>query len=493
MVLTLAVGLFAASSARAQTCTVTDNSDSTTDTGSLRYCVNNATSGETISFSGALNGQTITLISTNGPLGIGTNLTIQGPGANLLTISGANAVGVFQINSGTVSISGLTIANGSSQGSGAIYNLGTLTLNNSTVSGNSVIGDGGGIYSDGGTVTLNNSTVSGNSATGDGGGIFSYGGKLTVSNSTVSGNSAARLGGGIFTINSTATVSNNTLSGNIANSGGGIFLVGQLTVTQSTFSGNSATTGGGIATSLGSVVVSNSIMLAGDTCSGTGCPTNGTSGNVVGVSTANLLPLGNYGGPTQTMLPLPGSPAICAGSIALVPAGVTTDQRGFPPIASCVDAGAVQTNYLTVTTLADATDGSPDCYYGTGSAACSLRDAMNAGNTAGKADIAFAASLNGGTITLASALPAITGQMNLIGPGANNLTVSGNDSTSVGSIFTVNSSAEAFLYGLTIANAHALGNGGGTNNSGALTVSNSTFSPAIEQVPTAAAYTTALR
>ena len=69
----------------------------------------------------------------------------------------------------------------------------------------------------------------------------------------------------------------------------------------------------------------------------------------------NLTPLGNYGGPTQTMLPQPGSAAICGGIAANIPAGVTTDQRGYPienttypgysSSTPCVDSGAVQTNY----------------------------------------------------------------------------------------------------------------------------------------------------
>ncbi|WP_433969590.1 Ig-like domain repeat protein [Tunturiibacter gelidiferens] len=70
-----------------------------------------------------------------------------------------------------------------------------------------------------------------------------------------------------------------------------------------------------------------------------------------------LAPLGNYGGPVQTMLPLPGSAAICAGSAALLPLRLTTDQRGFARTTNysinetptvCVDAGAVQTNYQSV-------------------------------------------------------------------------------------------------------------------------------------------------
>ncbi len=64
-------------------CTVTDNSDSPTDTGSLRYAINNAPSGTTIEFA-----RSVTNISlSNGELDITTNLDIQGPGSSKLTIS----------------------------------------------------------------------------------------------------------------------------------------------------------------------------------------------------------------------------------------------------------------------------------------------------------------------------------------------------------------------------------------------------------------------
>ncbi len=115
-------------------CSVTDTSDDPNDTGSLRFCVSNVASGGTITFASSLNGQTITLNPASGPLPISTSLTIQGPGSNLLTISGGNAVQVFNIASGTVSISGLTVAEGSGSNGGGIYNGGALTLSNSTIS-----------------------------------------------------------------------------------------------------------------------------------------------------------------------------------------------------------------------------------------------------------------------------------------------------------------------------------------------------------------------
>ena len=80
----------------------------------------------------------LTLTNTNA----GVTVSIQGPGANLLTISGGDAVQVFVINHGvTASISGLTVANGYGN-VGGIQNLGTLTVSNSTFSGNSVVGGG---------------------------------------------------------------------------------------------------------------------------------------------------------------------------------------------------------------------------------------------------------------------------------------------------------------------------------------------------------------
>jgi len=55
-----------------------------------------------------------------------------------------------------------------------------------------------------------------------------------------------------------------------------------------------------------------------------------------------VAPLGNYGGPTQTMPPLPGSPAIDAGSDSITNL-YTTDQRGQPRLSSVqVDIGAVE-------------------------------------------------------------------------------------------------------------------------------------------------------
>jgi hypothetical protein len=77
--------------------------------------------------------------------------------------------------------------------------------------------------------------------------------------------------------------------------------------------------------------------------------TNGANGNKVGVTNPKLSALGNFGGPTQTMYPLAGSPALAAGSTALIPAGFTTDQRGLPRVVNGkVDIGSVEFSQIVI-------------------------------------------------------------------------------------------------------------------------------------------------
>jgi hypothetical protein len=191
--------------------------------GTLRGEIAVAQSGDTIVFDPSLDGQTISLLDLQ--LEINKNLTIQGPGAGLLAISGDGRSRVFQVDAGAnVTISGLTIERGNSLAAtpylagdytspptngagGGILNLGTLTLSGCTVTGNNTAASdgpwpyanwGGGIYNDG-TLTLSGCTVTGNSAGvagysrySKGGGIFNdTQGKLTILSSTVQNNTAA--------------------------------------------------------------------------------------------------------------------------------------------------------------------------------------------------------------------------------------------------------------------------------------------------------------
>jgi len=150
--------LASASLVDAATWTVSITSDS--GTGSLRQAVLDAASGDTIVFDPSLNDTTITL--TSGEIVVNTSLTMTGPGATLLTVSGNNASRVFHFTGGVSTISGLTIAQGHAAG------------------GNGVAGDGGGGGGGGmgaglladanATVSIQDLIFSGNAVTGGSGG-----------------------------------------------------------------------------------------------------------------------------------------------------------------------------------------------------------------------------------------------------------------------------------------------------------------------------------
>jgi hypothetical protein len=361
----------------------------TTPCKTIGHAISLSASGDTIMVAGA---------TYTEHLAIGFGLNVIGAGANTTIIDGGGSGGVVTISSTAhVSLSRMTIRNGKAVDGGGINNSGTLTLNNSAVTGNlagqwgggiynkgalmiaksTLRGNrasfvcttsvchtnGGGIFNDTGTLSLNNSTVSGNSASpscqgrglcvGDGGGIFNNNGTMTISNGTISKNSANESGG--IDNRGTLTISNSTVSGNTADFnrgnafGGGISNGGKLEINNTTISGNSAlgslgSFGGGIngtATLQNSIVANNT---SGGNCSGTiisngfNLSSDGTC-NLNGPGDMNntnalLGPLQNNGGPTQTMALPSGSPAIDAGN----PSGCTdgqghllkTDQRGLP-------------------------------------------------------------------------------------------------------------------------------------------------------------------
>ena len=122
-----------------------------------------------------------------------------------------------------------------------------------------------------------------------------------------------------------------------------------MTLGNTLVAGNTATTGWPDVGRVTGVFVSSGNNLIGNT---DGSNTAWTGSDLTGTGAAPLLPviaaLGNYGGPTQTMPLLPGSPAIDAGSNALIPGGVTTDQRGDSRIVnSTVDIGAFESSGFT--------------------------------------------------------------------------------------------------------------------------------------------------
>jgi len=313
--------------------------------------------------------QTITLDGTGLP-NITNNMTIVGPGADQLTIDAAGQSYIFATVSGTVSISGLTLTNGSNGNEGgAIFNSANLTLTDAVLSNNTG-GYGGGLAEEGGSATLMNVTLQNNTANqGWGGGVYNDGGSVTLDNVSLIDNTAAAMGGGIYS-DDQATLVNVTVAGNYsAVEGGGVFNdEGSMTLVNATITNNSAPLAGGIGTDANTITLTNTIVVGNTDNSGpsdivnewggiefgnvtgsynligadlSGQLTNGVNGNQVGVTNALLGTLGNYGGDAPTIPLLPGSPAIDAGTSG--PGIPTTDQRGVSrPQGAANDIGAFE-------------------------------------------------------------------------------------------------------------------------------------------------------
>src|SRR5258706_4444683 len=244
--------------------TLVDTNDGVCDASScsLREAIANATSGNTVTFASGLSG---TIVLTNGELAISTNLTITGPGAKALAISGNNSSRVFNITSGTVTLANMTIRNGQVTGNigGGIRNLATLTIIGSEIAYNTA-DSGAGIYSNG-PLNIYSSTLANNTATnGSGGGLYVDSGAVAIKNSTISNNSttSGSTGGGIsvFGANSfvitNSTIADNRNAINSNNIGGNIFMAVQIDmqntiVADSQFASAQAIAGSGRIHSLG--------------------------------------------------------------------------------------------------------------------------------------------------------------------------------------------------------------------------------------------------
>ena len=243
----------------------------------------------------------------NGLPSITSEITINGHQSTIRRLEGSAPFRIFHVaKDGQLVLRRLSVENGLLKGGisrqeengGGIFNHGELTLEESTVSGNTAsIGSGGGISNWDSSATLINSTVSGNTAS-KGGGISNWDSSATFTNSTISGNTAFWYGAGIYNSNSSATLTNSTVSRNTgAWSGGGILSLGDssVTITNSTMSGNTANWGGGISNWDSSATFTNS------TVSGNTAVWNG--GGIYNIdSSATLLTNSTVSGNTVTFL-----------------------------------------------------------------------------------------------------------------------------------------------------------------------------------------------
>ena len=300
---------------------------------------------------------------------------------NSATVEGGAISAAFQ----DTTLNDCVLAGNAAGRGGAVHHGGTVTINRSVINANRTFdgafqadsGAGGGISSVNGALTITRSLISSNvtgrggdggfgGAAGYGGGLFKSAGAATITDSTFVRNSTGAGGrgsgfdglggtggdGGAIRVQDNASVllRNSTLAGNRTGGGGyagdgaAVSVRGTLTLVHATVSDNrtgespNGGNGGGLWFGDGAILLTNSIVagnvaLADYDISG---PFTAAASLVGG--DVLLAPLGYYGGPTPTMLPLRGSPAIDAAT-----AGLSADQRGYSrPAGSGPDIGAVE-------------------------------------------------------------------------------------------------------------------------------------------------------
>ncbi len=282
----------------------------------------------------------------------------MGSGA-ALTIIDANGIDrAFDVPTGaSLTIADLTIRNGgNTPEGGAIRSAGSLTLQRTVLETNSA-NNGGAILSQG-PLLVEDSSFRQNQAT-YGGALYHGGNTATVTRSTFADNHAdANSGGALYSVEGTLALVNVTVSGNTAGKSGGGLATGTgtgpvVSIVSSTFAGNASPTGGAIRVWRGSVTLQNTIVAyspSGDNCSqhpqsfllsaGYNLTSDSTCqpvgpGDQSGVDPL-LGPLQDNGGPTATHQPLPGSPAIDAGTCDGVPPSTSAGSPGrkAPPVIS---------------------------------------------------------------------------------------------------------------------------------------------------------------
>jgi hypothetical protein len=290
---------------------------------------------------------TITLSSE---LLVTESVAITGPGARSLTVSGNNATRILELDNVSakdVTLTDMTFAAANASGNGgAILNGGgNLLLQRMRITGNTASGEGGAIYNayfaPGNVLTIEDSELSGNHANKEGA-IYFIGYQLRISNSTLSGNSATDSVGAIGLQFGDAVIRNSSIVGNSANFVGGIQAQDSQLVLESTIlAQNTDSTGTNDINRTGSGTTSASNSLFSEDVNATSVINGTNSANLIGVA-PQLGPLANNGGPTNSHIPLAGSPAVGAGSNSQ---NYAYDQRGsgYPRDAGgAVDIGAIQ-------------------------------------------------------------------------------------------------------------------------------------------------------
>ncbi len=364
-------------------------------------------------------------VVSQGELMLSSAMTITGAGASSALIDAQNASRILHVATGSaVSVTGVTLENGNSAGSGggALVDTGAaLTISACTLAGNSAaIGGGGGGIEDEGNVTVQDCTLSSNHAA-NGGGIqlqdTGSGAALTVTRSTLVANTATSVGGAIDATSGasrTLSISDSTIAANSGMAaGGGLALSASsspLTIEGDTISGNFSNSGGDVSVTSAAPQFENTIVADGHgpgaDCDapvasaghnledGAGCGFTGP-GDQRGLD-PKLGTLGDNGGPTQTMALLPGSPAVNAGASRCDP----NDQRGVSrPEGGVCDIGAYE--------LAPPVGGFASVLSLTASAATIIVSAGNPDIQPGAISLQYGTTNGYGATTTAQSLPSL--------------------------------------------------------------------------------------
>lgn len=308
--------------------------------GSLRSAMDQAPAGTLIDLRG-LSG-VVTL--TQGPLVVRRDITLLGPGARALAISGGGVQTILE-NRAILETTGVTLRDrfGDPQKErgmvAAVANHGRLTLLECAIAQNRTVGTSNGAIANlqQADMRLIRCTLSGNQAVhGHGGALRNSGGVAMVRQCTFADNHAPESGGAVFSFGGLVDLQDSTFSGNTAGTGGALAALGMapgvtsLQMRNCLVAGNRAAGGG--------PDISGDVYSAGGNLIGIldgtfslygkwGPPDrNGTASAPLD---ARLLPLADNGGPTLTMALLPDSPAIDVGSSVLEPGVDGFDQRGM--------------------------------------------------------------------------------------------------------------------------------------------------------------------
>ncbi len=428
------------------------------------------------------------------------------------TPSSGGAIFISMGSSDTATLRDLAITNSTSNGTagGGLAGSGNITLENVVISGNGAQ-YGGGIYYTTGLLTLDRVVVDANASPSGGGGLHMNGGAISMVDSAFTNNTTTSTVGAGAYIESNDTLSivnttfaNNVGLGNFAATGIGLQVSYsgdfERSLTNVTVSGNTTADGMGDASSLwlgrnsgtsdftldnvlvagntvnngpefyhdsaGPLVMRNSLIAGGVGSNGNAFDSisDGVDGNLIGTPgapiDAMLGTLGDNGGPVPTVPLLAGSPAIDAGNDDVAPA---LDARGYSRIGTS-DIGSYEFGGSLVYTVNSLLDD------GAGSL-LTLREAVALANADGSPSRIDLTGLTG-TITLDGTHLDITSDVDIVGPGTDELSISGNDTSRVFQVVD----ALLKLSDVTVRDGRAdvgggllVGNGGATTGQAILT------------------------